>query len=274
MDDEAFRLFKKVFEVFSFEPFKKPTKLSYFWPIFHVTFAVIQCVVIYVYSELIFYNYDLIGKSSEMLKYICVFVTYFSALYVSFYGKSCYHEILYEIANIEILLEKFHCNINHMNKKLNKKFKVKFIALMLLLCYATIQELIVKIEEEQTRRFITAFTFSSYILNLKHLHSIFYIDSINNYLIVLNEQLCQIAEFSYYNERTLKNHKYNRFLYKKLKLCKNYYSILCNMNDYVNKCMGLFLLANTVNISAQILADIYWITFRIFNQEFGRLKSM
>lgn len=149
MDDDIFRPFKKLFQIFSFEPLKTPSKLSYFWPIFHVSFAVIQCVVILVYSELMFYNYDLNGKSSEMLKYISVFSSYFSALYVSFYGKSCYHEILYEIENIKILLKKFHCNINHKNKKIYRKYKIKFIALMLILCYATIQELIVKIEEEQ-----------------------------------------------------------------------------------------------------------------------------
>lgn len=273
MDYEIFRPFKRVFEVFSFEPSSKPSKLSYFWSTFHVTFAVLQCVVIYIYSELIFFNYDLIGKSSEMMKYISVFASYFSALYVSFYGKSCYQEILYEIENIEILLEKFHCNINLMNKKLYKKFQLKFFALMLMLLYATVQEPIVKMEEEQSLRFIWAFTFPLYLLNLKHLHSIFYIEMINNYLIVLNEQLCQISEFTNYNEKSLRNKKYNRFLYKKLKLCKSYYNILYNMNEYVNKCMGLFLLANTVNINAQILADIYWITFRIFNQEFGRLNS-
>ena len=45
------------------------------------------------------------------------------------------------------------------------------------------------------------------------------------------------------------------------------------MNAYVNKCMGLFLLASIVNMNAQILADIYWITFRIYNQEFDKMKS-
>ena len=74
-----------------------------------------------------------------------------------------------------------------------------------------------KFEEEQTLRFISVLTFPVYLLNLKHLHSIFYIDMINNYLIVLNEQLCQIAEFSNYNEMSLKNYKFNKFLYKKLK---------------------------------------------------------
>ena len=74
-----------------------------------------------------------------MLKFISIFITYFSALYVSFYGKNCYHEMLYEIQNIEILLKKFHCNINLMNKKLYKKYKHKFFTLMLMLLYATIQ---------------------------------------------------------------------------------------------------------------------------------------
>lgn len=268
MNSRVFHKLKFLFEVFSSEPITGSLFFSNFWLFLHAVFCVAQLLVIIKYRNIILYTYDGIGKFSDYIKLLSSFFSYFTIIYVSWKHKSCYREIHCQLGNLKILLQKLRINIEDVDKTFKKTYQRKLLIFMAIQLLEISQETLFKSNERQSLRFVLAFTFSLIFCFLKHFHAIFYIDLINNYLVVLNEQLQYVSELILCNEERLKNKSYNKFLIKKIKICRNFYQILFRINGMQNKCMGQFFLVNHINFYIQILSSLYWVFFRLFNQEF------
>lgn len=271
MDSQVFRSFKFLFEALGFEPIKKRLKLSKCVLCLHFIVAIVQIVVIIKYRDIILYTYDNIGKFCDYLKLFASFCSYYAAIYVSWSHSNCYDEIALGVGSLNISMEKLHINVESVNQKFIKSFRNKFILIMLLQVLGIVLQAISKNSESQSMRFIFAFTFPVTFAIFKNFHALFYIEILNNYIMVLNDQLTELKKLIFLNESKLKSKKYKKFLLKKLRLCRKFYRILLNINSLRNKCMGVFLLINHVYFHIYFLSSLYWITFRVFNTEFNLL---
>ena len=260
------------FQLLGFEPIYKHPKLSNVWFSAHILTVVVYITGIY-YNVDVFYSLDAVGNINDITKFFLLFCCYFVSLCSSVYYKKTFMNIKIEIEKLQILLNNFRVSTSDFKESVAIGFKRKFFILIISVICVTAQDVFTKLSEPQTVRYITVFGYPLLYLSMKYLHTIFYVDMITAYFHVLNEQICLLNELISYNE-SLKNKKYNQFLYKKLKLCKNYYTILHNINSYINECMGLIFMLNTVNFYYHILSEIYWFVFRLFNQDvFGSWKS-
>lgn len=271
MDSQVFRNFKFLFEALGFEPIRGRLKLSKCLLCLHFIVAIAQIVVIIKYRDIILYTYDRIGKFCDYLKLSSSFCSYYATIYVSWSHSNCYDEIALEVKSLKILLEKLHINVEKVDRRFINSFRNKFILLMALHVLGTIIEAIAKNSESQSMRFIFAFTFPVTFAILKHLHAMFYIDMVNNYILVLNDQLEDLKHLILLNEIKLKNKNYKKFLLRKLRICRKFYRMLLNIRSLQNKCMGVFFLINHVYFHIYFLSSFYWITFRLFNTEFNLL---
>lgn len=267
MNSKVFADFKFLFKVFAFEPLKSKT-FTYLWIGFHIFSFVIQFFVIWTFRHVVLYTYDPIGKASDYIKLFSTFCSYASAIFVSLRQEKSHEKILNQEENLEILMEKFYVNADAVKKKFHKSFKKKFVLLFSFQIYGSVQELVLKQGETQTVRFIVAFLFPAVFCVLKLLHTIFYIELNKYHFDVLNDQLLHVKDLLKINEKSLKDSKYNRFLFKRLKFCRDFYRMLVNINESDNECMGFFYLVNQVNLYIHTLSSLYWMTFRTINQHF------
>lgn len=132
---------------------------------------------------------------------------------------------------------------------------------------AITQHIIFQYHEAQTMRFITNFTWVSFYCQVKNFHAVFYIDLVNCYCHVLNEEMQQLSVLIKYNETKLLNGNYNAFLYEKLKKCRDCYTKIHKVISLLNVTMEPFFLVNFLNCYVDIMASLYWVIFRILNHE-------
>ena len=266
MDSYRFRRFKLLFQAFGFEPFEKNVKLTKIWLCFHAIFALIQFVIVTKHRDVILYTTDFVGEAGDNVKFCLNFSTYFVAIYVSWNSHACRASISNKIKTLEFLIEKLYVNVNDVHEKCCKSFKKKFVLMITVHLIRLAQAFISQSNETQTNRYIMAFTFPIIVCYFKQLHSIFFIDMLNNYFTILNDQLQQTKELIKVNESHLFNKNYYKFLLKRIKLLRSFHAILYNLKELENKRTEQFYFINQINFYVNILSSLYWITFRFFNQ--------
>lgn len=274
MNSKVFASFKLLFQVFGFENLNFKYDFTSPWLTIHSAFVVVQFVMIIKYWNFIVYTHDSLGEASDALLLIYTMFSYSVAIFVSWRHKKIHQNIFGQLKNVEVITEKFYVNMEEVLVKLQKKYKRKFVFLICFQLYALAQELVNKRDEDQSFRFFLVFSFPTIFCTVKHLHGIFYIDLNNMLFSVLNDQLLQLQDLILINELKLKSKKYSNFLTKRLKLCRNFYRTLMNVNGLQNECMGTFYLVNYINMRIHIIGRFYWIIFRIINQHFKLEKCM
>lgn len=272
MDFEVLSSFQLLFKAFAFEPLENENIFKNVWIYCHGIVFITQFFTVFIFRNKILYIQDRIGKACDLIKFFTRFASYGSGIFVSWYLKSRFEKFTIEKKNLDILLDKFYVDTRTISLKFHKRVKRKFLFLLFQI-YLVIQEMIIRSEERQSFRYTISFAFPCLFCTFKLLHEMFYIDMRNEYFEVLNEQLKQIKILIDINENKLKNEKYNQFLFKRLKLCRNLYRILIRMKNSENKTFGLFHFFNQINLHNHILCNLYWLTFRFVNNYKEPLKS-
>ena len=286
MNTKAFRGMKFLFRFFCFEPLdtsdnyyqsaenaRRYTLMYYCWYIVHLIVWTFQISFIWKYQDLIFFTYEFIGEFSDRTVYFVSFLAYFIFQYEAFRDREKYLEIFKEFYKLEMLLQRNRYELNLTYAKIYKKYVVKFIIFSILYFTINISSFIIKFDEKQTKNFFFAYIFEASLHNLKQFHLIFYMDLVNFYLKILHKQLTELTEFSGYNEKSLKNSKYNKFLIQKLKTYKCQYNILFNISELMNEVMGCSLFISNFLFFMKILRSVYWFIFKSLNTEFNLFKS-
>ena len=272
MDSEHFSKTKLIFEVFHFEPWKLKSTLEGFWVFFHYVLFGVQIFVILKFKDIIFYYFDPLGNTSDHIKFTTTFFSYASCLIVSINYKKRYQKLKKNEKKLSEIMKSLRVDIDSVHKSYKKIHLKKFWFFLIYEVFIIAQELVLKKTEPQTIRFILAFTFPAIVNTLKFVHIIFFIDMKNKYLSVLNYQILKVKELIEMNEKRLKNPKYNKFLFGKLKILLNFYKLIVKMTKAENKCSGIFYFVNQVNLYVHILCSLYWITFRLINMPLSSLN--
>jgi hypothetical protein len=271
MESATFAPLKLLFEVFSFEPWRVQSDFEGFWSFLHVVLFAIQFCVILTNRNTILYTFDRIGKISDVIKFFTTFCAYASGLLVSYSHKRRYQQFMKEEKKLGKMMNSFQVDIENIRRSYKMSFAKKFFYLLIFQFYIIVQDLYFKKGERQTVRFILSFTFPAIFGTLKFLQAIFYIDMKTEYFKVLNEQISSIKELIELNEKNLRNHKYNKFLFRKLEDCQQFFRILVKMTQSENRCSGSFYLVNQINLYVHVLCSLYWMAFRMINLNIGRV---
>lgn len=266
---------KFLFRFFCFEPLiasdtnnYKIKYRFYCWYIVHFILWSFQFTTIWIYQDLIFFTSDLIGKFSDIALFLVAFAAYFSFHFESIRHRKKYLEIFAEIHKLEVLLHKNRFQMHKLYAKFNKKYISRLIVFFVLYFLIITLIYINRIKEVQSSNFSKAFNFQASQLNLKQFHFVFYIQLVGFHFKLLNEQLVELINFFKYNEKSLKNFKYNKFLIGKLKICETQYNILFNISELMNEVMGPAMYMCNISLYLRILANVYWFIFRIMNADF------
>lgn len=269
MDSRKFRCFKRLFEAFGFERFKKNYKLTNYWFGFHAIAALLQFIVVMKYSGKVLYTYDVIGAFSDYVKFLLTFGCYFFAIYVSWANRESDENITNHIGYLNYLMENIHKNVDDVHEKCYKSFRRKFAFVITFHLIGVAQTFLFQSEETQSVRSLIVFFLPIAACYVKQFHSLFFFDLMNNYFEVLNDQFQELNVLIKCNENYLRNRNYNKFLFKRLKLLRNFHATLFNLKELENKRMGPFYFVNQINFYIHILSSLYWIAFRFFNQKFN-----
>jgi hypothetical protein len=271
MESATFATLKLLFEVFSFEPWRIKSDFEGFWSFLHVIFFAVQFFVILKNRNTILYTFDRIGKFSDLIKFFTTFCAYTSGLLVSYLHKRRYQQLLDDENKLEKIMKSFQVDIENIRRSYKTPFARKFFYLTTFQVFIIVQDLYFKKGERQTLRFILSFTFPAIYGTLKFLQAVFYIDMKTKYFKVLNEQISSVKDLIELNDKNLRNHKYNKFLFRKLEDCQKLFRILVKMTQSENRCAGVFYLANQINLYVHILCSLYWMAFRMINLNIGKV---
>lgn len=126
MKSGVLRIFKLLFELLGFEPINDSSRLFKIWLLIHTAFAITQLAMVLKFQSYIFYSFDPVGKTNDVVNMAATFFCYFTSIYVSWRYGRCYSEIQVEIRKIEALMEKLHVNINDVFARFYKSFIKKF----------------------------------------------------------------------------------------------------------------------------------------------------
>lgn len=103
----------------------------------------------------------------------------------------------------------------------------------------------------------------------RYLQYILYVDTLDMQIDNLQTELERVVEYSKlrrlaagdpFNDSVLK------FICKNVKWCQRYYTLLYEMSLNVNEAFGWSQLANLFHSFVHLLADLYWIYWRFYNQ--------
>lgn len=273
MNMQSRSFLKLLFRLFCFEPTPDtPGKLFNKYHLYcyystNLLFMLFQAFLIYMNQEKIFFTSDLVGKSVELALFFFSFFSYFFFQLEAIWYKSQYFKIFKEINRLEGFLKKYRRNVDETYKIFYKKYILKLTVFSGFTAITIISVFLAKFNETLTRNFWLAFVFQHCLQHIKQFQIIFYIDLIEFYFKILSNQFEELIEFSGYNEKSLKNSNYNKFLCKKLLLYKKNYNILYNITEKINEVMSYSLFFIIIVYYQKFLSDVYWFTFRILNSK-------
>lgn len=267
MSFTTFRRLRIVFQILGFEGLSRQHR----FPNLHFNvFALagfIQFMIIRIFWRKILYTLDDLGWVSDEFKFFFMFSSYFMSVYVSWKHQVSMKQIWDKLYKLDDFAKSLNFDVDAMHRKVLRVYLLKHAIQILGYVNAVTQHIVFQYHEPQTMRFISNFTWVSLYCQLKNFHAVFYIDLVNSYWHVLNEELQQLSILIKYNETKLLNASYNAYLYNKLSQCRNCYTNIFKIYRLLNVAMEPFFLANFLNCYVDIMASLYWIVFRILNHQ-------
>lgn len=267
MSFKTFRRFRIVFKFFGFERLSEQHRFRNLLFIFYALIGISHYVYIRINGYKILYTLDALGRVSDEFKFMFIFATYFMAVYVSWKHRHTIDRIWEKLHELDAFAKSSNFDVDALHRKFLRVYIYKHVVQLLSYVNAVAQHVIFQYHEPQTMRFIANFTWVSLYCQLKNFHAVFYIDLVNSYCQILNEELHQLGILIKYNETKLMNANYNIFLYKKLSKCRECYTNIQKVIRLLNDAMDPFFLVNFLNCYVDIMSSLYWIIFRILNHE-------
>lgn len=267
MSFETFRRVRIVFQILGFEHWGPQHRFGSLYFVLIALIGFSHYLYIRTNWNEILYTLDVLGWVSDEFKFALIFSTYFMALYVSWKHQGNIDKIWERLHELDAFARSSSIDVAALHRKVLRVYFWKHAMQLLAYVVAVLQHIIFQYHEPQTMRFITHFTAASLYCQLKNFHAVFYVDLLNCYCHVLNEQLQQLAILIKYNETKLMKVNYNAHLYNKLEECQKSYKNIYKAFRLLNAKMEPFFLVNYLNCYVDIMASLYWVVFRILNHQ-------
>lgn len=227
--------------------------------VLQVVLSVGEIFFVIINHDSFFMDYDVISQILHYTEAVLNFTVCFAIMFESGWQKKGFRKMLKKLDELDLICNQFHYKLHDNHQEFRAKFSKKF---MYNVAITVINIIVFTYLKHQTQlaltNFFLVFSIQFNIIKLKLFHIIFYIDLLNYYLVSLNDQLEKIIEFINLNEAHLKNRKYHLHLYRQLRICKNYYDIVYDISQQINKNCGISMTTIVKMLHFLILIDAYW----------------
>lgn len=264
MDSSDLQSVRNIFSILGFESNLRPRKVSILY--LNLLWLTLNVIIFIFYHDAIIYTKDFIGEACDMLKILFAFASWACGIYVSMQYPKVQDKLSDCFTKMEQLTSTFYVNPVDSFQKFSKNFKRKFFILLGIQFICNLVEILILSEERKTLIYIAFVWYSLLYSRMKQLHIIFYVDMLNRYFDILNDQVENLRELLDCNEK-LMNEKYEKFLAKRFATYHKYLRILHMANQLINKCNEPFLFIHHQNIFVCVSSSLYWTIFRLYNQK-------
>lgn len=235
----------------------------------HVMALTLATILVYVYQRHIIFNDDSFGKFNDTIKCIALMIAYYAIIFESFWKREAQSKIWNHLADfyqIDRLDKLDQCKLWS-----GKEFSCYFLGYcgILFLSDGYRTPFIWNTNQAINYWFVT--TTLLIVSRSRHMQYIFYLNIVQRQLQLLFQELQMIGEYSKYNRTKLQNtaqDSYNRFLYHRLYLAREHYSLIYELSTQINETFGWSHLVNITHSFIQILTDIYWSYWNIDNETY------
>lgn len=233
---------------------------------------IVQIVVIIYIHEWIFFAQDTFGRFNDMFKYFGAMVACFTITMESLVKRQQHAQFwtrLYAITVDYAHQSRSLGNTQDARIPLRRQYYVLFYGYWAVVLLVELSIFPVIMRDKHSFNFWAIYLVSLMMSRARHLQYIMYVDTLDMQVANLQTELEKVVEYSKlrrlaagdpFNDSVLK------FICKNVKWSQRYYTMLYEMSLNVNDAFGWSQLANFFHSFVQLLADLYWIYWRFYNQ--------
>lgn len=230
----------------------------------HLLITTAQLNVVIQLHDFIFYSRDTFGMLNDTFKYCGVAVAYYTIIIETVFRRSEHVQFWQRVIQIKwdaAKLEHKHSNVLHLTMPRRLLFQFGGTALLVILVELAIVPLM--INNQQSLNFWVVYSFSLGLSRLRHLQHNHYVNTLDQELIVLAKELQKVVSYSRFDSISPEMADY---IVGRIKWAQWNYSLIYDMSQNINEIFGWSQLANFLHSFVQILADLYWIYWRFYNE--------
>lgn len=234
-----------------------------FMSLLHLLLATAQLIVVIQLHNLIFYSRDLFGMINDTFKYCGVAVAYYTVIIETVLRRSEHVKFWQSVIRIRWdQAKREHKHSAALEIAMSRRLVVQFVgtALAMFLVELTVVPLI--INNQQSLNFWAVYSLSLVLSRLRHLQLIHYVDTLDQELILLADELEKVV--TYFRFDTISSAMAD-YIVSRIKWAQWNYSLIYDMSQHINEIFGWSQLANFLHSFVQILADLYWMYWRFYN---------
>lgn len=235
-----------------------------FVSILHLVLATAQLNVVIQLHDFIFYSRDTFGMINDTFKYCGVAVAYYSIIIETALLRSEHVRFWQSLIQIKWdAAKREHKHSVALKLEMPRRLVLQFggTALVMFLVELTLVPLM--INNQQSLNFWGVYSLSLVLSRIRHLQLIHYVDILDRELIGLAKEMQQVVNYSRFD--TISPAMAD-FIVSRIKWAQWNYSLIYDMSQNINEMFGWSQLANFLHSFVQILADLYWIYWRFYNE--------
>lgn len=231
--------------------------------ILHLVLATVQLNVVIQLHDFIFYSRDTFGMMNDTFKYCGVAVAYYSIIIETVVRRSEHVHFWHSVIQIKWdAARREHKHSIGIELLMPRRLVLQFGGLVLLIFMVELILVPIMINNQQSLNFWAVYFFSLMLSRFRHLQLIHYVDTLDRELMELAKELQKIVSYSRID--TISPAMAD-FILARIKWAQWNYSEIYDMSQNINEMFGWSQLANFLHSFIQILADLYWIYWRFYN---------
>lgn len=230
----------------------------------HIILATVQFNVVIQLHDFIFYSRDSFGKINDTFKYCGIAIAYYSIIVETVWRRTEHVQFWRRVVQIKWdAAQRAHRHSDELHFAMPRRLVRQFggMGLLVFLVEMTVVPLI--ISNQQSLNFWVIYSLTLLMSRVRHLQLIFYVDTLDRELEVLAVELGKVVNYSRF---TTVSPAMADFIVSRIKWAQWNYSLIYDMSQDINEIFGWSQLANFLHSFVQILADLYWMYWRFYNE--------
>lgn len=289
----SFRLLIFLYQLYGFLPtaifpIRKPNGIITHKPIHtlstvvHLIVATIQLCLVLKFHNFIFYMRDTFGRLNDTFKYCGIALAYYSICIESYVQRDAHVRFWQRFVQLQPPESSSRYGQSAAGNSQSNVLRVdrQHLIRMAGFCVmVVIVELILSpivLHTDQALNFWMMYSWTVLMVRLRHWQYVHYVGQIETQLRTLAVCLSSVAQYSAYESTTMEkplgsrrpladDDCWQRFVGSRLRWAQQRYAMLYEMTQDVNTIFGWSQLANCLHTCVQLLADMYWVYWRFYN---------
>lgn len=226
-----------------------PINWAVVFNVIHLIFLIVQFIISYDSSSIFIYQKDVMGQFNDILKFLSSMINYLFILIESWLQRD--HHKYYWQTVIQL-------NMDHKPAMNLWPYIYHFGGSLLFTVATQFLFLRVSYNSIQVIYYIQFYMIGLMVSSVRHLQYILYLDIIHTLEKNLYEKLLRLDHQG--TDKKVKVH------FNELREIKLYYQSIYDLVESVNNAFGCSQMINLIHCFIQLLVDLYWCHYRIYNK--------